>query len=339
MRSCRPGMPNPTRCAATGMVALALLAASAAGAATLRDTEVTLSDQSVRLSDLFNDVRQDRVIGPAPDPGGRIVVEAAQLGAIARQFGVDWRPASTADRVVVARPGRLFPREPVMAALRDVLLAAGIPANSEIETPTFNPPMVPPDDSARPDVTQASYDPVTGRFTALLSITASGMAPFNARLSGHVQEMVDVEVAARRLVVGDLLSAGDVQPARVRASLVRSEAARLPEQVVGMTLKHPLNAGAPMLLADLGHPALMQRGSPVQVLLDLPGLSITVQGVAMESAALGERVHVLNAASRAVMDAQAIGPLQVRVSNGSGAIILPPGAAIPHVSPVRVAVR
>ena len=49
-----------------------------------------------------------RVLGPGPAPGGRIVVEAAQLAAIARQFGVDWRPASPADRAVLDRPGRML---------------------------------------------------------------------------------------------------------------------------------------------------------------------------------------------------------------------------------------
>ena len=63
-----------------------------AQAATLR-AMTTLHASVVRLSDLFDDAgaNADRVLGPGPGAGGRIVVEAAQLGAIARQFGVDWR--------------------------------------------------------------------------------------------------------------------------------------------------------------------------------------------------------------------------------------------------------
>ena len=46
-----------------------------------------LAEPVVRLSDLFDGVgAADRVIGPAPQPGGRITVEAPQLAAIARQF-------------------------------------------------------------------------------------------------------------------------------------------------------------------------------------------------------------------------------------------------------------
>lgn len=319
------------------VLACAMLALPAS-AATLRDRLVTLSDPSVRLSDLFAGLDQDRVIGPAPEPGGRIVVEQAQLVAIARQFSVDWRSASTADRVTIERPGRLFPRGQVLDALRAALLTAGMPPNAEIETPDVTLPMVPPDDSATPEVAQTSYDAASGRFTAMLSITATGMTPVHARLSGHVQEMIDVQVATRRIAAGEVLAAGDMQVQRLRAGRVRSEPARVPEDAVGLALRHPLSAGAPVLMAELGRPVMTQRGVPVQVQLDMPGLSVTVQGVAMEPGATGETVHVVNPQSRAVMEAQVTGPNRVRVTGGSPTT-LPQGWAMPQPSPVRVAVR
>ncbi len=79
----------------------ASLLSSTAMAASLRPL-TTLAAPVVRLSDLFDDAGPDsaRVLGTAPVPGARIVVEAAQLAAIARQFGVDWRPSSASDRAV-----------------------------------------------------------------------------------------------------------------------------------------------------------------------------------------------------------------------------------------------
>src|SRR5581483_6479663 len=95
-------------------------------AATLRSV-TTLHAPVVRLSDLFDDAgaKADRVLGPGPGAGGRIVVEAAQLGAIARQFGVDWRPASSGDRAVLDRPGRPMRRDDVLDAVRQALVTAG----------------------------------------------------------------------------------------------------------------------------------------------------------------------------------------------------------------------
>ncbi len=57
-------------------------------AATLRNF-VSLTEPVVRLSDLFEGVISDKPLGPAPAPGGRITLEAAQLSGIARQYNVD----------------------------------------------------------------------------------------------------------------------------------------------------------------------------------------------------------------------------------------------------------
>ncbi len=302
-------------------------------AATLRGG-TTLSDQAVRLSDLFDGVEQDRSIGPGPEPGGRIIVESAQLAAIARQFNVDWRPASTADRIVLERPGRPFPREDAMAALREALGVAGIAADSDVDMPGYVGPIVPTDAKGRAEVGQLDYNATEGRFTAVLSVTAPGMAPSHTRLSGQVVEMVDLPVAAHRMMPGDVIGKADVQMARLRASAIRGDVAQVPAQAIGMAMRHPVGLGAPLLMADLARPLMVEKGAAVQMRLDTPGISLLAQGIAMDSGAMGERVRVLNAQSRAVVDAEVEGSGRVIVS-GTPPVLLPPGSPIP----VRVAAR
>ena len=110
----RPDAVHPDEPTVSAMrwsiLAVAITLAAPSHAATLRSS-TTLSAREVRLSDLFDGVVSDRAIGPGPDTGGRIVVEAPQLAAIARQFNVDWRPAGSNDRIVLDRPGQAFPRE------------------------------------------------------------------------------------------------------------------------------------------------------------------------------------------------------------------------------------
>ncbi len=315
------------------LAALALLAPVAlcpAQAATLRDF-TTLTGPNVRLSDLFEHPEHDQVIGPSPEPGGRIIVESRQLAAIARQFGVDWRPNSDGDRVVLERPGRMFPQAAVTDALRQALAVAGMPADADVSMPTYTPPMVPVDGNAHAEVGQVEYDPVTGRFTSMLSITADGMTPAHARLSGRAVPMADLLVATRRLLPGDTLAPGDVQMARVRASQLQPTVARLPDQAVGLAVRRqPIAAGAPLPLPDLGPPMVVARGAPVTMELDSPGLTLTAQGVAMDSGAMGDQVRVLNPASRAMVTVAVIGPGRVRVVPGA-TTILPPGAPLPVV--------
>jgi flagellar basal body P-ring formation protein FlgA len=289
------------------------LAAPAAGA-TLRPM-TTLAAPVVRLSDLFDDAgaAAARVLGPAPAPGGRIVVEAAQLAAIARQFGVDWKPASPADRAVLDRPGRILPREQALEAVRSALEAAGAPQDCDIELPGFAPPLVPAEATAQPVATQMDYDSASGRFTATLSVTGDGMAPVNMRVAGRALETLELPVAAARLIAGTILRASDVRPARVRASLVRTEVAQIPAQAIGKALRHAVPAGQPLPLAELELPSLVQKGAAVLIQLDTAGLTLTGQGQALEPGAAGQRIRVLNPTSRAVVEAEVTGPDRVRV--------------------------
>ena len=107
---------------------LGLCLIAPAQGATLK-TVTTLQGPRVYLRDLFVDagVNADRVLGTGPGPGGRIVVEARQLKAIARQYDVDWRPVSGADRAVLEWPGRPLKREDALAAVR----AARVPQTSQ----------------------------------------------------------------------------------------------------------------------------------------------------------------------------------------------------------------
>lgn len=300
------------------LAALLLAVAPASHAATLR-THTLLHGPDVLLSDLFNDAGPNagRRLGPAPPAGGSIVVEAAQLGAIARQFGVDWRPASSGDRSVLERPGRSLSREDVTAAVRQALHAAGASADCDVDMPGFAPPLVPADADSHSTVTQLDYDAQSGRFTAILSVTGKAMEPINLRIAGRADDTVEVPVASARLPMGTVLHADDVHLARVRVSLLHKAVVHTLAKAVGMQLRHAIGPGRPVPRADLVPPSLVQRGAVVRIALRAGGLSLMAQGVAMESGAAGERIRVMNTTSRAVLEAVVGGPDLVRVTPGS----------------------
>src|SRR3954468_18378432 len=87
-----------------------------------------VEDSTLRLGDIFEGAgpRAGQAIGAAPAPGRRLVIEAAQLAALARAHGLAWRPLSAQERVVVERPGQSLPREEIAAALQGELLRLGL---------------------------------------------------------------------------------------------------------------------------------------------------------------------------------------------------------------------
>lgn len=292
-------------------------AALPATAATLKPFS-TLSGPVVTLADLF-DGAGDRALGPAPAPGARITVEARQLEAIARQYGVDWRPSGTGDRAVLDRPGRALSRDEVTGPLRAALAAAGAPRDGELELPGFAAPVVGMG-ATQPEVTQLEFDGGSGRFTALVSVAGDGGPAAQLRLSGRVLEMADMPVPRRRMVPGDVIETGDLEWVRMRAAQAKGEVVRAMREAVGQALRHAVQPGQPIQLADLGRPVVVQKGTPMLLALNTPGIELTAQGVAMEPAGMGERVHVLNPASRVVVEAEVTGPGRARVLPGSAPV-------------------
>lgn len=285
-------------------------------------TSVTLEGPRVYLRDLFEDagVNAARVLGPGPGPGGRIVVEARQLKAIAVQYGVDWQPVSSADRAVLEWPGRPLRRDEALTAVRAALVARGAAPDCDVIMPGFNPPVVPLSGASPPIVTQLEYDQEQGRFAATLSVTGDGMDPIAMRISGEVADVIAVPVAVMRLQAGAIARADDVRIARVRVTSVRAEVAHDTNAVIGMQLKHQVAAGTPILLADLMQPTQITRGDQVRMLLQVSGLYVAGQGVALESGAAGDRIRVRNISSQAVIEAEVQEPGIVRVVPGSAPI-------------------
>ncbi|WP_426956953.1 flagellar basal body P-ring formation chaperone FlgA [Muricoccus radiodurans] len=306
---------------------LALLLVLLAGTAQAQDLailrpQVTVEDAQIRLSDLFDNAgpNASRAIGPAPAPGRRIVVEPAQLFAIARANGVAWRPLTGADSVTVERPGRAIARDEVMDLLRADLIRLGMDRDTELELPGFSPPLVPTAAFAQTTIEGPTYDTVTNRFAATLVVVADGMPTQRLRLAGRALATAAVVVATRRLALNETVRPGDVRVVRQRAERVRPGLATNPAQVIGQSLRRPVAEGLPFATNDLSLPAAVERGATVTMLMESPGMTLTAQGRALEPAARGAVVPVMNLASRSIVEATVIGPGRVRVAFGGAPV-------------------
>jgi flagella basal body P-ring formation protein FlgA len=304
-----------------GFALIAPLCIPPANAAVLK-TRTMLHGPQVYLRDLFEDAgaNADRLLGPGPGPGGRIVVESRQLKAIARQYDVDWEPISHADRAVLEWPGRPLEREAVLAAVRAALVAQGAAPDCDIVIPGFNPPIVPVAGASAPLITQLEFDRDLGRFTAMLSVTGDGMEPISTRLSGEVADVIELPVAVTRLTAGSIAGPDDIRMVRVHVTSVHTEVARDPAMVIGMQLKLQMQAGVPIPLSNLMQPTQINRGDAVRLQLQVGDLWLTGQGMALESGAVGDRIRVRNVSSQAVLEAEVIKPGEVRVMPGTAPI-------------------
>jgi flagella basal body P-ring formation protein FlgA len=284
----------------------------------------------VTLGDLFENAgpRADAVLGPSPAPGRRFVVEAQQLSAIARDFGLSWRPMGGELRVVVERPGRAMRREEMLDPLKGELVSLGADVALEPDVPGFQPPVLPQMAGVpRVAVDGAQYDAATQRFVATLVVVAEGMPTFSQRVAGRMVATRDAVIAARALRTGDILRPDDIQIERVPADRLRAGAAAGPDAVVGQRVRRPVAAGQTLAPTDVTPVALIARDAPVMLLHESPGLTLTAQGRALEDGFAGRAFPVLNLASGTVVLAQAVDSQNARAMGAA-----PQGTVPAHVA-------
>ncbi len=306
----------------------ALAAASAQEMAAPRPLSV-VEEPVLRLGDVFENAgpRAAQAIGAAPAPGRRLVLDAAQLSALARAHGLAWRPLSAHERAVVERPGRAVPRDEIDAALRADLSRLGLDPDSELDLGPLLPPIVPLAAMAQVSAENTTLDAATGRFSATLVVLAEGTPTVRMRLSGRAVPTRTAVVATRRIGLGEVVGAGDARLVRLRAERVRPGTAERLDEVVGQKLRRPMAPEMPFTSADLLAPPLVEKNAPVTVVLEAPGLSLSVQGRALDSAPRGALVPVMNLASRSVVEGEVVGPGRVRVLMGSTPTVAATAAA------------
>lgn len=295
----------------------------AAQAASLRP-DTRLLAPVVRMSDLFVDAgpQADRVLGPAPAPGGHIVVEARQLGAIAHQFHVAWQPLG-GERIVLERAGVQLSRARVLAALGTALRGAGAPEEADLELPNTSLPIVAEGADVTLSIEALDYQP-NGSFGATVLATAPGEAPVSARLAGRVVAMRTVAVPTRRIGAGEPIGPDDLILKRLHLGIVTDPVAVIAD-AVGLAPRHALAAGQPVPRAELAAATLVHKGETVHLALVVPGLSLGAVGVALGDASSGEHVRVRNLATSAVIEATVVGRGEARIAPDSRPVL--PAAA------------
>lgn len=286
-------------------------------AATVRGKVVIDSDK-VHLSDLFDDLYpgQDRVLGPAPPPGGSIRVGGGQLVAIADEYGVDWVEQSSAAMVTIIRAGRLLNKEYFAETLRRELHIDGI--RSSIDFVDFHPVIVPQDEKDPVSLSDIHWDKHTGRVSATVLRThpLGDDTRDSFALNGIVRVAEPVFVFSRPMKAGDILNRGDVilnadYHGPMRNGMILSD-----DHIYGATLQKLVQAGDVLYEQDFRPTVMLRKGAPVMIIFDSPGIHLTVAGKALEDGMLDQPVHVLNVTSGANILGRVTGASLVRVESG-----------------------
>ncbi len=314
-------------------IAVMLIATSSAGrivqaasqpsaqptAPVLLKEKVVIDGSVVLLGDLFDGLGANGAtpVARAPAPGTRVAVNARWLLAVARAYGIGWRPGSRLDSTVIERASIVIETQRIEAATIGALRQRGI--DGRLSLVLDNPVTrihLPTDAEPSLLVAGLNHNPETGRFTAHLIAPAEGTPLVRITISGRAIEMIEIPVLRRRMLPGEVIGERDIAWQDARADRISRNVVRDPVNLVGKSPRRPIRAEKPVLGSELRQPVLVSKNSLVTIRLQTARMVLTARGRAMEPGAKGDVIRVVNTKSNQIISASVTASGTVEVVPG-----------------------
>lgn len=148
------------------------------------------------------------------------------------------------------------------------------------------------------------------RFNLILRV--NGEVVENLAVSGTLEAMAEVAIAAGDLRRGALIEAGDIEMAERDLNQLRSPCFDAAE-LVGKRLKRSLRPGDAFERASIEFPPLVKRGEMVTMTARRGALVVTTRGLAQQNGLEGDMIRVRNTTSNKDILCRVTGPEAVSV--------------------------
>ena len=313
--------------AATLASSLASSLAWAAGEAPQLRSEITVSDEVVRIGDLVTGagVLADVPVFRAPDPGHVGNVPVSRVLGELRRHGLSDVEIGSVTAISVTRLSRRISPKEIEAQIAAALAGHAGLGNASRLAVTFDRDVRPLDldvNAGELRVLRAVYSPASLRFDVVFEAPSGALsrrAPLH--YTGTLAETVDVAVLTRGVTRGDVIRESDIViERRPRASVAAGMLERA-EQVVGLSPRRDLSAQQPLRAADLMKPELVHQNDSVLVTYQTPGITLTLRAQALSSGAKGDVINVVNIQSKRTMQGIIVGPNRVVVESMAPQIV------------------
>lgn len=291
--------------------------------------QATVVDDVIRVGDLWDNTgaKAQTPVARAPQPGHHLTLDARWLASMATTVGIDWRPASNYDRLVVDRAGQSVDISAVETELREALSMEGLPKDAEFEISNRSSMsiVIPTDVQPTLAIKDVMIDSRTQRFSAMLEVPAGSPQAVHVKIMGRTFMTTRIPTLARAMGRGETITSRDIVWVGVRDDSMRQDCVTDAQQILGMEPKALLKAGVPIRMAELEKPVLVGRNTLVTMILQTPLMTLTSQGRVSEDGSLGDLVKVTNLQTKQVVEARV-------QSNGTVLV-----AAVPAARPIASA--
>lgn len=232
---------------------------------------------------------------------GLAAVIAMTLPASARQFFDDVTPKAPEEQSYDVG----FPLEDLVREMATPAMEAipGLPTGAVLEIQTGMGPQ-----TTAEHLDRFSYDPISGRFSAIAVSRESG----NFTVRGRAAISVPVMMPVRRIETGEIVQETDLIDVMMPVSSLTPYVLAETADIVGKEAKRTLMAERPIAAQSLTDPLTIKRGSPILISLNEGGLSLSAPGKSLQDGRVGETIRVVNTHSNKTLHALVLGDGHVR---------------------------
>lgn len=280
----------------------------------------TVGGSSIYLGDLFIGTgdKAGTPVAYSPKPGRKAVFDARWLYRVARAYGLNWRPLSLRDRVVVVRDSIVIGPDRIKAEILEALADYGV--GPDIDIQLGNRLMrihVAGDTAPTLEVEEIAYNARARRFTAILAAPAGDPSARRYRITGRLYEVQEAPVLVRRKLAGQIIEAQDIKWVKIRADRLQRNVILDDGGLIGMAVRRGLKAGVPVRTTDVRRPVLVPKGSLVTLVLASPNMKLSAQGRAMEDGSDGQVIRITNTQSNTIIEGVVTGANRVAVRSAN----------------------
>lgn len=266
----------------------------------------------------------------SPDLGEVGSIETWRVIDAARQAGLRGEDANGITEVTVTRRAITVQGGDIKTAIAEEMARRVQAASIETISVNFNelPNTVKADANAVEPVKLAGlrWSRRSGRFNAIVIID-QGDVKKPIRLSGTAREMVKIVMLSRSYDRNEIVSRDDIVIDYVPRDQNSYRAINDPEIVAGKAAIRNVAGHRPLNPDDFAEPRLVRRGETVTIFFEIPGLTLTARGRALESGVDGDMINVVNSQSKRIVRSRIIGRGKVSVAR--------PKASFTKLSEVR----
>ena len=278
---------------------------------------LTTEQETIRLSDVFEDVTKygDIVVAPAPPPGHQQSFSTHWLQTLAQQYQVSWKPQLEHPTFTVTRKG-----VPIETSTLEEHIQNWVRNHLNIRDISVALDPLP----MRMSV--ASLDKVHFKvenfhqtnsdcFYLTLIIHDHTLPPQKINVKGRLIRALSIPVLARDIRPGEIILEKDITLKEIRSDQIPAHALRNTEQVVMHEANlRPLKAGQYLQPQDLKVALAIHAGEIVTMVLKTNRITVTLRGKALDNGKFGDSVRVMNTDSKKVITGIAEKSSVVRVS-------------------------